>query len=472
VTATQTAPQPAALSAPDTIEASCRAPLLGLFFSAACWLAIATFLSLLASVKLHAPHLLANNPWLTYGRVRPAALDSFLYGFAAQAGLGAGLWFLCRLGRAALIWPWVATAGMAFWNFAVTVGVLAVLGGDSTGYIALEMPRYVAPMLFAGYLLIAVSALLTFHARREGPLYPTQWFVLGAVFWFPWIFSTAAVLLLCGSARGVLQASISWWYANNFSEIFLGFAGLASIFYFIPKLTGRPLHSSYWAAFAFWILALFGSWAGLPEGSPLPVWISSMSTVGTVLISVAVLAVALNFYQTTRHNLDTLDAEPTLRFTYVALIFWLIASTHQIVSVVPAVNSLVGLTWFGYAQKLLQHYGFFAFSAFGAIYYIVPRLLDVEWCPRLLAAHFWLMLLGTLTAYLSLVIGGVAQGVLLSDSRNSFFDVLHTTMTAVRISTVGDLLLFVGALVFLANFLGVLRASGERVGRELLGRIS
>jgi len=134
VTATQTAPKPAALSAPVEIEVSCRAPLVGLFLSGACWLVVATFLALLASVKLHMPHLLANQSWLTYGRIRPAALDSFLYGFGAQAALGTGLWFLCRLGGAELIWPWVATVGMAFWNLAVTVGVLAILGGDSTGY--------------------------------------------------------------------------------------------------------------------------------------------------------------------------------------------------------------------------------------------------------------------------------------------------------------------------------------------------
>jgi cytochrome c oxidase cbb3-type subunit 1 len=197
-----------------------------------------------------------------------------------------------------------------------------------------------------------------------------------------------------------------------------------------------------------------------------------MSTVGTVFTSVAILAVAMNFYQTTRRDLDTLDADPTLRFSYVALIFWLIASAQQIIAVLPGVNALVGLTWFGFAQKHLQYYGFFAFSVFGAIYYIVPRLLRVEWCPHLLKAHFWLTLLGTFTVYLSLVIGGIDQGILLSDSRNSFVDVLRNTMMAVRVSTLGDLLLFVGALVFLANFGKVLRESGERLRRELMGRIS
>ncbi len=94
--------------------------------------------------------------------------------------------------------------------------------------------------------------------------------MIGALFWFAWIFSAAALLLLHSPVRGVLQASVDWWYQHNFSTVFLGFAGMASIFYFVPKLAGRPLHSRYQAAFAFWMLALAGSWGGIPEGSPLP----------------------------------------------------------------------------------------------------------------------------------------------------------------------------------------------------------
>jgi hypothetical protein len=55
-----------------------------------------------------------------------------------------------------------------------------------------EMPAWCARILFVAYLLIGVCALLTFHQREPGPLYPSQWFVVGSLFWFPWIFSTAA----------------------------------------------------------------------------------------------------------------------------------------------------------------------------------------------------------------------------------------------------------------------------------------
>jgi cytochrome c oxidase cbb3-type subunit 1 len=351
-------------------------------------------------------------------------------------------------------------------------GIIGILLGASSGYPTLEMPYWIIPMLFSGYVLMAIPAILTFHSRRPGPLYPSQWFILGAIFWFAWIFSTAAFLLLYGHPRGVLQASISWWFANNFSQIFLGFAGLASVLYFIPKLTGRALYSSHWAAFAFWMLALFGSWGGLTEGSPLPVWMTSLSVIGTVFTLVPVLAIAMTLIYTLRRQPETLDEDPSLRFCYVAANLWIIASIQLIVGALPGVNSLVSLTWFGPAQRDLQYYGFFAFSMFAAIYYIVPRLIDSWWCPRLLKVQFWFAILGVLTLYISLLLGGIAQGVLLSAADNSFVEVLRTTMTAVRISTLGDLLIFVSAVLFLANFGMILVDSGKRLRAQIMERIS
>ncbi len=372
----QTAPRPPPQSATIDIEASCRLPLLGLFGGGVLWLFLGTLFALIASLKFHDPHFLANEPYWTYGRIHAAHRTALLYGFGVPAALGVGLWLLCRLGRALLAGPGVVLIGVIFWNTAVAIGLIAILCGDSTGFESFQMPNYVSAILFVSYLLIALCGVLTFHRRAEVRLYPSQWFVLGSFFWFPWIFSTASMLLLCLPVRGVMQSSIAWWYAHNFSSIFLGFAGLASIFYFIPKLLARPLHSHYLAALAFWTLALFGSWGGIPGGAPLPSWIISLGVVGAVLTAVPVLAVAANFYQTVRHDLDALDAHLTLRFTYVALVFWLIAGVQQIVGVLPNVSALTDYTWFSVAHWELFHYGFFALAMFGAIYYIVPRLLD------------------------------------------------------------------------------------------------
>jgi cytochrome c oxidase cbb3-type subunit 1 len=442
-------------SSPAHGEKSCPAPFLYLFAGAAVWLLLASFLGFLDSLKFHAPAFLAGQSYLTYGRIRAAQSAALLYGFGVPAALGVGLWLLCQLGRASLVGPGVVFLGAIVWNLAVTIGVAAILCGDNTGYEAFEMPGYCAALLAVGYVMMAVCGLLTFHNRQEGRLYPAQWFVLGSIFWFPWIFSTAVLLLLHWPVRGVLQALIAWWYAHNFSTVFLGFAGLAPAFYFIPKLLGRPLHSYYLAAMAFWTLALFGSWGGIPVGAPLPSWIISLGVVGTVFTAIPLLAITANFYQTARFDLNRLDAVPALRFIYIGLIFWFIAGAQQIVGVLPHVSAVTGLTWFGVAQKELFNYGFFALSMFGALYYIIPRLVGLDdgaWCPRLRDAHFYLTFFGVLISYLSLLVCGIGQGILLVDARHTFPEVMRRIMMPLRVSTLGDMLVTIGAIIFLLNF--------------------
>src|ERR1035438_2598749 len=72
--------------APADIDVSCRLPLVVLFLCAAVWLVLGSAFALIASLKFHAPGLLADCAWLTYGRVRPAGFNCLLYGFCMPTG--------------------------------------------------------------------------------------------------------------------------------------------------------------------------------------------------------------------------------------------------------------------------------------------------------------------------------------------------------------------------------------------------
>src|SRR5882672_2508926 len=120
---------------PAEIDVACSSPLMLLFSSAAVWLALGTLLNLIASIKLHSPGFLADVAWLTFGRVRPAGMDALVYGFASQAAMGIILWLTCRLGAVTLCCRTPVILATAFWNVGVTLGVLSVLGGASTGFI-------------------------------------------------------------------------------------------------------------------------------------------------------------------------------------------------------------------------------------------------------------------------------------------------------------------------------------------------
>jgi len=425
------------------IDSSCRVPVLFLFACAAFWVVTASIFALIASLKLHMPDLLADCPWFNYGRVQAAQMNALIYGFAGQAALGVALWLIARLGRTVLVQPGYVVAGAIFWNAGIKLGILGILIGDTTGYEWLEMPAYASPILFVAYAIIGVCGLLTFHQRREPTLYVSQWFLLAALFWFPWIYSTANLLLVFFPVRGVLQASINWWYIGSLSGIWFGFIGLAVIFYFLPRLTGGPLYSNPLAMVAFWTLALFGGWGGIHHGAPLPAWIPSVSTVFTVLTLIPLLAIAINWNKTLGPA-NWRESLP-LRFVLFGAVAYLLAGALSIADSLPQVSQTTHFTFFTTARTQLLLYGFFGMTMFGAIYHIVPLLTQSEWPSAKWAdRHFTLAALGIALYVASLALGGVFQGRALNDPSKSFLDVLRIGLLFFRVSTLGDVLMLAG----------------------------
>jgi cytochrome c oxidase cbb3-type subunit 1 len=442
--------------APAAIDASCRLPLVVLFLSAAVWLVIASAFALIASIKFHAPGFLADTAWLTYGRVRPAALNCMLYGFCLPAGLGVALWLLARLGRTRLALPSLVTTGAVCWNLGVAAGVGGVLAGGSTGFEHLEMPPYAARLVFLGYLMIVVWAVLTFHQRRERQLFVSQWFLFAALFWFPWIYSTADLLLLTFRVRGMAQAAIAWWYSDNLLVVWLGLVGLAAVFYFVPKLTGRELHSRYLALLTFWMLILVASWGGIPANAPVPAWMPVSSAVATGLGVIPIIAVALNVHGTLGGQCSKLMAHPSLRFIGFGVVAFIVAGLMSAAGALSEVDHVTHFTWFTVAKGLLNSYGFFAMVIFGAVYYIVPQLLGLEFpFANLVRVHFWTASAGILLLVVPLAAGGIVQGIKLQQADIPFTDVASGTLPFLRASTTGDLLIALGHLMFLVNLAGL-----------------
>jgi len=76
------------------VDSAARAPITAFFVTAVFWLLLGSVLALVASIKLHTPGFLADSAWLTFGRVRPAHLDTVIYGWSSAACIGAGLWIM------------------------------------------------------------------------------------------------------------------------------------------------------------------------------------------------------------------------------------------------------------------------------------------------------------------------------------------------------------------------------------------
>ncbi len=438
------------------IDRSCRGPLLLMLFqSGAIWLVVGLVLALIASVKLHAPGFLANVPGLTLGRVRPAAMNALVYGFATQTGLGVLVWIMCRLSRARLPGRRTIVIAGAFWNLAVTIGVLAILGGGSTGFEWLEMPGYVAPILFVSFCIIGLCALAAFNLREPKELYVTQWYFVAALFWFPWIYSAANLQLLYRPVRGVLQAAVNAWYTNNLLNLWFAPLGLGIIFYFLPKLLQRPLYSSRLAAFGFWTLALFANWAGLTQliGGPLPTWLISVSVAANLLLIVPILAVAINWHWTVEGNYRKAAGDLPLRFILFSAGSYLVAAVTGLLLGVPDISEVTHFTYAEPAQRWLALLGFVGMGLFGSLYYLAPRLAQNDWpSARLARLHFWCSAGGISLLFLALTIGGVIQGIQMNLGTVDFVSLGKVTMPFVGLATLGLLALLVGQIAFAANF--------------------
>jgi cytochrome c oxidase cbb3-type subunit 1 len=434
------------------IDVSCRVPLLALFGGAALWLVLGLLLDLAAAMSFHAPDIFANCACLTYGHAQPAANDLLVYGFAIPAALGVTLWIFARLSDAPLALPIVPVVAANLWHLGVLLGTVGILTGNSTGYLWLEYPRPAAVLLFTGFMLIAVSGAATMGFRRERAMHPAHWFLFAGLLWFAWTYSSANLFLQSSHPpRGIVQAIIAWWYANNLFFVDFTLVGMGMAFYFLPKLTGKPLVSDGYAMFAFVTLMAFGAWCGIPSGAPVPAWLPSASTFAALLSVVPVLALAIITWETLRGTPFRISGGP-LCFTKIGAFSFVISALLYLNEFLPRHSEVVDLTWFTFAVTQWQALGFLGMIVCGAIYYIVPRMMEKELpFAGLAPLSFYLFAGGGLLFVVPLVIGGVEQGLKLQDPTVPFLDVSKATLLFFRISTTGQLLMLLGALCLALN---------------------
>ncbi len=410
------------------IDASCRLPVLVFLCSAVFWLLVGTVLALIASLKLHWPTFLDSMSWLTFGRVRPAHLEIVVFGWSAMVGVGASIWTVCRLCRVPLRFPAALVAAGLLWDLGVMAGLIGILAGDSNSIEWIEFPSYATFMIFTAFAICSIWTIMTFSQRREKHVYVSLWYIFGAMFWFPWIYAT--VQLLTNSplmVQGVAQESIHWWFGHNTLGVFLTPMGLAAIYYLLPKVIGRPIYSYYLSILGFWSLALFYNWAGghhLMAG-PLPAWLITVSTVGSVMMFIPVTTTAINHHATAYQNLQMLRTSPVLRFIVFGAMSYTLVSFQGSMMALRVYNEPLHFTHHTIAHSHLGLYAFFTMVMFGAIYYILPRLTGREFVSaRLIKAHFWLVALGISLMFFTLTVGGSIQGFELNNASKSLNDLM------------------------------------------------
>jgi cytochrome c oxidase cbb3-type subunit 1 len=437
------------------IDASTRVPVLMFYTSAIAWLLIGTLLAGFVSFKLHSPDLLSNFSFLTWGRVRPAHMNIMVYGWASMAGMGTAIWLMARLCRTVLRHPLLLVVGAAFWNLGVLLGTGAILAGDSTGYQWLEFPTYVAIVLFVAYSLIMSWAVLMFRFRRGEQIYITQWYLVGAFLWFPWLYAAAQLMLFAVPVQGVMQAAVTWWYANNLMFLWFGAIALGTAYYMIPKVIGRPVYSYHLATIGFWTYALFSSWLGMTRmvDGPFPAWMITASISAAILTIIPVATVGLNHHMTMLGYFPLLRYSPTLRFTVFGAMSYTVFSILGVLLSLRSVARYLNFTQANVAYSHLGLYAFFSMIMFGSMYYIVPRLVGREWrYASLIKLHFWASVYGIALMTLMLLAGGLVEGLNMDNASLPFTESTQSLLPYLRGRSLAGVLMMVSHFIFAFHF--------------------
>ena len=435
------------------IDQSARFPVLFFIASASAWLLFAVTLGFIQQMKMHAPQFI-DFSWLyflNYGRSNPAFMTALVYGWAIQAGLGIGIWVMARLCSAEIKNPLTLLVAGHFWNIGVSIGVFGILFGYGTSIEWLAFPKAVWPILFAAFSMIVIWLVTMFFRRQDKNVYISIWYILGACFWFSWIFVTANLVIHVFPGSALAKASTSAWYSSSMIYLFLAPIGLGVAYYLIPKIMGRPVHSFQLSYYGFWGLAILGGWTGIQKfmGGPFPSWMPAVSGAAVILMLIPVLIVTVNQLMTLKEDPSIINYSPALKFTAAGIGFFIIFCILSALGSFLSIGKFTQISFTSIGYHLLAVYGFFSMVMFGAIYFIVPRLMGTEW-PSLggIQKHFILSVYGILILTVLHFFGGIWQ----SSAYSKFDAPLENAISAAKPYAIGASLAWIILWISVARF--------------------
>ncbi|ODS90383.1 MAG: hypothetical protein ABS45_16030 [Comamonas sp. SCN 65-56] len=434
-------------------------PVFVLFTFAVVWLLVGSAAGLLSSLKLHLPDLLVEQAWLTFGRMRTIHLNAVAYGWAPLGLLGLVVWLLPRLLRTPLRYPRLIIAGAFIWNAGLVAGLVGLANGLNTGMEWLEIPWYIGTLFAVGGMMIGLPMAFMLRRRTVHHLYVSVWYIGAALFWFPILYIVANIP---GLHFGVEQATMNWWYGHNVLGLFYTPISIACVYYFLPKVIGRPVQSYNLSLLGFWTLAFFYGQVGAHHliGGPIPEWLVTLSIVQSMMMLIPVLAFSVNQHLTLKGHFALLKRSHTLRFIVFGAMMYTVASVQGSAHALRSLNALTHFTHFTVAHAHIGMYGFVSMVLFGGMYFAVPRVLDVTWPkPALISLHFWLVVAGFAAYIVLLSTGGVLQGLALLDGATPFIESVRVTKPWLLGRSIGGGLMTLGHIVFAVHFYLALKAA-------------
>lgn len=430
--------------------------------------------------------------YVHFGRIRPAHVHHVALLWLLSADLALIYYIVPRLCGTPLFSDKLAYWSAGFWWAGLIPGVYSFPFGTSTGWEYAELPMWLGwwspKLLFTvGWVLFCINIFATIANRRFSQMYVSLWYVMGTMIW-----TTFTVLLgfygIYALPGGISRVNSSFFYVHNLVGLVFTPMGVAAAYYFIPKSSGLPLYSHRLSMIGFWTIALFYPWVGAHHiiHGPMAQWLQTISIIFSFWLIIPVWTVVTNFFATLKGHWDIYSKNIAIRFLMMGNLFYLLTSLQGSIQSLRNVNEITSKTDWIPAHAHMALFGSFTYFAIGGVYHAIEVITKKPlWSKKLGDWHFSLLLLGSITFFLSLFIGGFLQGLEWASwaagtsyqqfqvnlANLPFLDTVAHVFPWWHIRAFGGVLILTASILFLINMFNTIvlpaRGEGDPVVKEV-----
>jgi cytochrome c oxidase cbb3-type subunit I/II len=417
----------------------------------------------------------------SFGRIRPLHTNAVIFAFVGNAIFAGVYYSLQRLLKARMFSDFLSNLHFWGWQFIIVSAAITLPLGITTSheYAELEWPIDITITLI--WVTFGVNMFGTILKRRERHLYVAIWFYIAT-------FVTVAVLHITNSVQlpisflksyyvyaGVQDALVQWWYGHNAVAFFLTTPFLGLMYYFLPKMSNRPVYSYRLSILHFWALIFIYIWAG-PHHllySSLPEWAQSLGVVFSIMLIAPSWGGMINGLLTLRGAWDQVRENTILKFMVVGITTYGMATFEGPMLSLKNINAIAHFTDWIVAHVHVGALGWNGFLTFAMLYWMIPRIFQTTlFSEKLIKTHFWIATIGIAFYAIPMYISGFTQGMMwkqfTAEGNLQYGNFLDTTLQVIpmhQMRAFGGTLYLIGAILMAYNLFKTM-AQGTLLANE------
>ena len=443
------------------------------------YLVVGTLLGVYIASELAFPYLNdlgTDLPYFQFGRLRPLHTNAVIFAFGGSALMASAFYIVQRTNQVRLWSNKMAWFTFWSWNTVIVLAVVTLPLGltQSKEYAELEWPIDILITLsWASYLY---NFIMTIHIRDRNKVphvYVANWFFMGMMVMVTYLHVVNNLSIPVDWFKsysifsGVQDAMIQWWWGHNAVGFFLTAGFLGMMYYFVPKQAERPIYSYRLSVIHFWALMFGYVWLGAHhlQYTALPDWAGSLGATISLAMIIPSWGGALNGILTLSGAWDRLREDYILRFLIMSLAFYAMSTFEGPVMAAKNVNALSHYTDWTIGHVHSGALGWNIMVAAGALYHMIEKMYNVRLNQKLLAVHFWIHTIGTVTYIVAMWVSGIMQGLMWRayDEYGTLAYTFAESVSAMHpyyvMRAAGGVLVLTGAIIMLINIVSTVRRS-------------